>query len=74
MKKLHALRTSAIVLLLVSTSDNSNVQHTFSLLAIDTITREIGSAWAICIDIDNLRGDEGILVIIDLIKIQVFNI
>jgi uncharacterized Ntn-hydrolase superfamily protein len=42
-------------------------QHTFSIVAVDPATGEIGSAGATCLDIDDLGGEEGALVISDII-------
>ncbi len=42
-------------------------QHTFSIVAVDPLTGEIGSAGATCLDIDDLGGEEGALVISDII-------
>jgi|GEM_PF-1400961 len=42
-------------------------QHTFSIVAVDPVTGEIGSAGATCLDIDDLNGEEGALVISDII-------
>jgi uncharacterized Ntn-hydrolase superfamily protein len=42
-------------------------QHTFSIVAVDSQTGEIGSAGATCLDIDDLSGEEGALVISDII-------
>jgi uncharacterized Ntn-hydrolase superfamily protein len=68
MKKLNTLLSIAIVLLLVLVSNNSIAQHTFSIVAVDALTGEIGSAGATCLDIDDLGGEEGALVISDIIK------
>ena len=46
---------------------NLNAQHTFSIVAVDPVTGEIGSAGATCLDIDDLGGEEGALVISDII-------
>ncbi|MFT4943844.1 MAG: putative Ntn-hydrolase superfamily protein [Candidatus Paceibacteria bacterium] len=45
----------------------ANAQHTFSIVAVDSVTGEIGSAGATCLDIDDLGGEEGALVISDII-------
>lgn len=45
----------------------SYAQHTFSIVAVDPVTGEIGSAGATCLDIDDLNGEEGALVISDII-------
>ena len=42
-------------------------QHTFSIVAIDPITNEIGSAGATCLDNVILNGEEGALVVSDII-------
>ena len=68
MKKIHTLRTMGIVLLLGLISHKSYAQHTFSIVAVDAITGEIGSAGATCLDIDDLGGEEGALVISDIIR------
>ncbi len=52
-------------LLLVTRS--ARTQHTFSIVAIDTLTREVGSAGATCLDNVMLNGEEGALVISDII-------
>jgi len=44
-----------------------NGQHTFSIVAADPITKEIGSAGATCLDNVILNGEEGALVISDII-------
>ena len=44
-----------------------HAQHTFSIVAVDSATGEIGSAGATCLDIDDLAGEEGALVINDII-------
>lgn len=48
-------------------SSYSYAQHTFSIVAVDPVTGEIGSAGATCLDIDDLNGEEGALVISDII-------
>jgi uncharacterized Ntn-hydrolase superfamily protein len=68
MKKINTLRIIVIALLLVLVSKNGNAQHTFSIVAVDEVTGEIGSAGATCLDIDDLAGEEGALVISDIIK------
>lgn len=42
-------------------------QHTFSIVAVDSVTGEIGSAGATCLDINDLDGEWGALVISDII-------
>jgi len=42
-------------------------QHTFSIVAVDSVTDEIGSAGATCLDNIILEGEEGALVISDII-------
>jgi len=42
-------------------------QHTFSIVAVDSITGEIGSAGATCLDTKILDGEEGALTISDII-------
>ncbi|KAA3617500.1 MAG: DUF1028 domain-containing protein [Calditrichaeota bacterium] len=42
-------------------------QHTFSIVAVDSVTGEIGSAGATCLDNVILQGEEGALVISDII-------
>lgn len=55
------------LLCLVLFSAYSYAQHTFSIVAVDPVTGEIGSAGATCLDIDDLNGEEGALVISDII-------
>ena len=57
MKKINTLRIIVIALLLVLVSKNGNAQHTFSIVAVDEVTGEIGSAGATCLDIDDLAGE-----------------
>lgn len=45
----------------------SFAQHTFSIVAVDSATGEIGSAGATCLDIDDLAGEEGALTISDIV-------
>ena len=52
-KKLQKKLTVFLVLL---TSIFSHAQHTFSIVAVDPVTGEIGSAGATCLDIDDLNG------------------
>ena len=68
MEKTHVLRIIGIVLLLVLLSHKSHAQHTFSIVAVNTVTGEIGSAGATCLDIDDLSGEEGALVISDIVR------
>ena len=56
-----------IFLLCILFSGYSQAQHTFSIVAVDPVTGEIGSAGATCLDIDDLAGEEGALVISDII-------
>ena len=42
-------------------------QHTFTIVAVDPETGEIGSAGATCLDIDDLAGEEGAYVVSDII-------
>lgn len=44
-----------------------NAQHTFSIVAADPITKEVGSAGATCLDNVILNGEEGALTISDII-------
>jgi len=37
-------------------------QHTFSIVAVDTITNEVGSAGATCLDSDNCTGCNAIII------------
>ncbi len=46
---------------------SSYAQHTFSIVAIDPATGQIGSAGATCLDSVDLNGEEGALVISDII-------
>jgi uncharacterized Ntn-hydrolase superfamily protein len=55
----------AIYIFLIPTSVLS--QHTFSIVAVDSITGEIGSSGATCLDNIILNGEEGALVISDII-------
>lgn len=54
-------------LLALYTITNVKAQHTFSIVAVDPLTGEIGNAGATCLDIDDLNGEEGALVISDII-------
>lgn len=54
-------------LLILTFSSYGYGQHTFSIVAVDPVTGEIGSAGATCLDIDDLNGEEGALVISDII-------
>jgi uncharacterized Ntn-hydrolase superfamily protein len=49
MKKIIQLQTLLIIVLLLLPSTNSDAQDTFSIVAVDTVTGEIGSAGASCI-------------------------
>ena len=42
-------------------------QHTFSIVAVDAKTREVGSAGATCLDNKMLEGEEGALTISEII-------
>ncbi|MCW5518734.1 DUF1028 domain-containing protein [Aureitalea sp. L0-47] len=53
--------------LLLTLIGSIHAQHTFSIVAVDPVTGEIGSAGATCLDIDDLNGEEGALVISDII-------
>jgi uncharacterized Ntn-hydrolase superfamily protein len=53
--------------LLITLIGSIKAQHTFSIVAVDPVTGEIGSAGATCLDIDDLNGEEGALVISDII-------
>ncbi len=55
------------VVVLLLTTHFAIAQHTFSIVAVDPTTGEIGSAGATCLDIDDLGGEEGALVISDII-------
>jgi len=44
-----------------------NAQHTFSIVAVDPVTKEVGSAGATCLDNVILNGEEGALTISDII-------
>jgi uncharacterized Ntn-hydrolase superfamily protein len=61
------LQSKVLFLILSSFLNISYAQHTFSIVAIDSVTGEIGSAGATCLDIDDLAGEEGALVISDII-------
>lgn len=67
MKKFQKIFTRVFTLLLFTISHHINAQHTFSIVAVDPATGEIGSAGATCLDIDDLNGEEGALVIADII-------
>ena len=56
-------KTLVLILILCATQINS--QDTFSIVAVDTITGEIGSAGASCIDESQIEG--GALIISDVI-------
>jgi uncharacterized Ntn-hydrolase superfamily protein len=56
-----------LVLALLCATGILQAQHTFSIVAVDPATGEIGSAGATCLDIDDLGGEEGALVISDII-------
>jgi len=58
---------SSLILFLLLVSTSIYGQHTFSIVAVDPATGEIGSAGATCLDIDDLGGEEGALVISDII-------
>ena len=61
---LRPLFTFALLLCLIG---SIQAQHTFSIVAVDPNTGEIGSAGATCLDIDDLNGEEGALVISDIV-------
>ena len=61
------LQRKLTLLIVLLTSVLSHAQHTFSIVAVDPVTGEIGSAGATCLDIDDLNGEEGALVISDII-------
>ena len=56
-----------LTLLLLFIFYYSEAQHTFSIVAVDPATGEIGSAGATCLDIDDLNGEEGALVVSDIV-------
>lgn len=56
-----------LLMFIISITNLSIAQHTFSIVAVDSDTGEIGSAGATCLDIDDLNGEEGALVISDII-------
>lgn len=56
-----------LMLLALFTLQQVQAQHTFSIVAVDSLTGEIGNAGATCLDIDDLNGEEGALVISDII-------
>ncbi|MFT5231747.1 MAG: putative Ntn-hydrolase superfamily protein, partial [Candidatus Azotimanducaceae bacterium] len=56
-----------LILLALFTLQQMQAQHTFSIVAVDPLTGEIGNAGATCLDIDDLNGEEGALVISDII-------
>ncbi|NND95605.1 MAG: DUF1028 domain-containing protein [Flavobacteriales bacterium] len=64
---IFSLQTAVVLLLLFGFSNVMYAQHTFSIVAVDSITGEIGSAGATCLDIDDLAGEEGALPINDII-------
>ncbi len=63
------MKTNKLLLVvgLICLTATLHAQHTFSIVAVDPITGEIGSAGATCLDIDDLGGEEGALVISDII-------
>ena len=65
-KTLYTLKI-CIIIILLSYTPQINAQHTFSIVAVDPVTGEMGSAGATCLDIDDLGGEEGALVINDII-------
>lgn len=67
MKKKSIQLCYAMTFLTLFTVINTQAQHTFSIVAVDPITGEIGNAGATCLDIDDLNGEEGALVISDII-------
>ena len=60
-------RVSFCVVLILLSYYQLFSQHTFSIVAVDPATGEIGSAGATCLDIDDLGGEEGALVVSDII-------
>ncbi|MCP4120781.1 MAG: DUF1028 domain-containing protein [Bacteroidetes bacterium] len=67
MKVLNNHLNKLFFLLFISIINYSYSQHTFSIVAVDSNTGKIGSAGATCLDIDDLSGEEGALVISDII-------
>ena len=59
---MHIKLTSVLLLLILLISSNLQAQHTFSIVAVDPETGEIGSAGATCIG-----AEDGALVISDII-------
>lgn len=53
--------------LLLSTAATIQAQHTFSIVALDTLTGEIGSAGASCLDENTFPGSGGAIVISDIL-------
>jgi len=67
MIKLILMKISAIVLLLILFTACSWSQHTFSIVAVDTLTGEIGSAGATCGDSIIWPGTPGAYIISDVL-------
>lgn len=67
MNRFNNQRKILTTFLVLIFSSYSYAQHTFSIVAVDPVTGEIGSAGATCLDIDDLNGEEGALVISDII-------
>ncbi|MEP0265336.1 DUF1028 domain-containing protein [Dokdonia sp.] len=67
MNRFNNQRKILTAFLVLIFSAYSYAQHTFSIVAVDPVTGEIGSAGATCLDIDDLNGEEGALVISDII-------
>lgn len=61
------LLKSFVFTLILFTYQFTFAQHTFSIVAIDSLTGEIGSAGATCLDNVILNGEEGALVVSDII-------
>ncbi|GAA0722263.1 hypothetical protein GCM10009430_24500 [Aquimarina litoralis] len=65
-KTTNSLRV-LLVCILAAYNIQTQAQHTFSIVAVDPVTGEMGSAGATCLDIDDLSGEEGAVVINDII-------
>ncbi|MGK0385668.1 MAG: putative Ntn-hydrolase superfamily protein [Patiriisocius sp.] len=61
------IKVTILTCALLALTSLIQAQHTFSIVAVDPVTGEIGSAGATCLDIDDLNGEEGALVISDII-------
>ncbi len=59
-------KTNLFIAAILAASLSANSQHTFSICAIDTVTGEIGSAGASCIDDIGCGGCGGVIIISDV--------